>query len=70
MMSHKTFPEDLEKDETGVHFSGPSCKFTEGVRCSKTGRHCERCGHNPEVSKARLRAFCEAHEITMPDTHR
>ena len=70
MMYHKTFPEEPEKEQTGVHFAGPSCKFTEGVRCPLTGRHCERCGHNPEVAEKRLRAFCREQGIALPGLHK
>lgn len=66
MMYRKTFPEGPEKEETGTHYVGPSCKFTEGVSCSLAGRHCESCGHNPVVAEKRLRAFCEKHGIAMP----
>lgn len=43
-----------------------SCKYNDGVGCSKLHRHCERCGWNPAVAKARLEKFCHKHGIAVP----
>lgn len=33
----------------------PGCKYNPtGIRCLPEERHCERCGHNPEVAAARM----------------
>lgn len=40
----------------------PSCKFNIGVQCSPQDQHCETCGHNPEVAKARLQKLFPGYE--------
>ena len=66
-MYHKNFPDKPERTYEKVPVTGPSCKFTDGVRCPINGRQCYRCGHNPEVAQKRLCTFCKAHGITVPD---
>lgn len=37
------------------NYTSPGCRFNpEGIQCDPNGRHCDRCGHNPEVAAARL----------------
>lgn len=43
-----------------------TCPHNEGVPCSIIGRHCEKCGWNPEVAEARLEKFCNENGIPYP----
>ena len=43
-----------------------TCPHNEGVPCSIIGRHCEKCGWNPEVAEARIEKFCNEHGIPYP----
>lgn len=65
MMYQKTFPQQERERPVGPYES-PSCKFTEGVSCDVLNRKCWKCGHNPEVAKKRLEAFCKKNGITIP----
>lgn len=65
MMYNKTFPDEAERQGTSP-YETPSCKFTEGVSCDVLNRKCWKCGHNPEVAKKRLEAFCKKNGITIP----
>ena len=56
----------LIRTEDGTStFYKHSCKFNEGVDCSPFNRHCERCGWNPELAKARLEKFCNKRGIVL-----
>ena len=51
-----------------------ACPYNEGITCGpkdkkgrRVERNCEKCGHNPEVAKARLQEYCEKHNIEFPN---
>lgn len=43
------------------------CPHNPAVGCYPHQKHCESCGWNPDVAKARLEAFCKKHGITLPE---
>lgn len=46
---------DGADDTESKAYATPGCKFNPvGVRCDPEDRHCEKCGHNPEVAASRL----------------
>lgn len=54
-------------DDTLLPITEESCKFNGGVEClGRTG--CHRCGWNPKVSEARLKAARKALGITEAQT--
>lgn len=60
-----------ELNTDGIQASGvPSCVFNEGVECKNYNRPCHRCGWNPVVAYARLKAFCQEHGIAVPQAYR
>lgn len=44
----------------------PTCPHNEGVVCLPGEHKCSACGWNPELSKARLEAFCVSYGIQLP----
>lgn len=43
-----------------------SCQYNEGVACPVANRNCKRCGHNPDVAKARMQKYREARSPKVP----
>lgn len=42
------------------------CPYNDAAGCFPSKKHCDSCGWNPDVSKARLEKFCKEHHITVP----
>ena len=56
----------IETEEGERTIFGYSCQFNDGVGCHPKKHHCETCGWNPEVAKARLEKICNDLGISPP----
>lgn len=55
------------KDKEPNQADFPACRYNPGVCCNPTMRNCDECGWNPEVANARLKRFCIAHKMQLPE---